>query len=315
LSDAPATGADPELNGNLPATRVWRSDAWKLPLQSTAGSASVAPSPSAGPAADGSDADASSSGRLRGEGERAEGQVSVAAVDSSPAAAIPTKAGKGSRWGRFWTALVTGGGLGVLAVGVAACLAMWSDWRGAEGTRVTASRESPLGRAPASTAAAWTDASRFSQRLGHAEVKVLRAFHGPIRVRDMNNQVVVTRDENLLAVTVSVRNLGPRPYPFFNWYVNVFEEGSGDPVAAELTDDHARQYALLRFDDASSVEGQRWAARIEPRDRVQDTVVFLVPDEVARGEIAYFRLSLPAAAVGLAGSFRFQIPVTMIEGF
>ena len=319
LSDAVASHAEAELNGSLLATRVWCSDDWKLPPQTPTALPSLGPIPSLEEVSDGSDAVASPPDRLRREGEIAGDRESVASADHTTAASIEAPGGKERRWGLFWTAMATCGGIVALTLGVAACIAMWSDWggidrRGTERTPMTARKSPPRGEPP-STAAPWTDASRFSQRLSHAEVKVLRTFYGPVRVRDLNNQVVLTRDENLLAVTVSVRNLGPRPCPFFNWYVNVFEGQSGDPVVAELSDDHARQYALLRFDDASSVEGQRWTAQIEPRGRVQDTVVFLVPEEVARGEIGFFHLSLPAAGVGLAGSFRFRIPVHMIEGF
>ena len=51
----------------------------------------------------------------------------------------------------------------------------------------------------------------------------------------------------------------------------------------------------------SSIEGQHLADEIEPRHDVQDTVVFLVPADVDRTKIRYFRLSLPAHAIGTRG--------------
>ncbi len=102
---------------------------------------------------------------------------------------------------------------------------------------------------------------------------------------------------------------------FRSWYAGGFESEEGDEPLPELSDDLGRAYDLLRFDDVSSIEGQRLADEIEPHHDVQDTVVFLVPADVDRTTIRYFRLSLPAHAIGTADFFRFEIPVSMIIDF
>ena len=161
----------------------------------------------------------------------------------------------------------------------------------------------------------WTDASQASQRRDSVTLKVVRATYGTVRARDLRQQVITTEDDNLLAITVSVRNLGPRARGFQNWYGHAFEAGDGAEVIAELFDDQQRSYSLLKFDDVTRIEGQRLADQIDPKETVQDTVVFLIPKEIDRAAIRSFRLTLPGAAVGMNDFFRFQIPTSMIEGF
>lgn len=244
---------------------------------------------------------------------------SLEAPVGTAAAAVgqPTANGEpsgGARWRVLWSVLATLTALAALSGGVLVSWAMWRDHEVADAGADNAFRPAAPRSRESWEGFKWTDASRFSQRMNNIEVKILRATYGPVRVKDLNNQVVVTQDNNLLAFTISVHNQGRRPCPFWNWYENSFESPAGKQVMAELRDDRARSYALLRFDDATSVEGQRWVDSLAPRDRAQDTVVFLLPDEVDRTQVAFFRLSLPAAALGLDDAFRFEIPVEMIEG-
>jgi len=161
----------------------------------------------------------------------------------------------------------------------------------------------------------WTNAAKFGQRLQTLTVKIERAKFGALRVKNLSNEVVSTRDDNLLGIVISVRNHGPRTYPFKNWYGHAFVADNGGQVAAELIDDHDRAYSLLKFDDVRGIEGQSEADEIGPRETVHDTVVFRIPDGADRDAIDGFRLVLPAAAMGLSGSFRFQLPTSMIEAF
>ena len=161
----------------------------------------------------------------------------------------------------------------------------------------------------------WTNAAHRVQRLGRLEVKVVRARYGAVRARDVNNEVITTDDSNLLAITVRVRNRGVQPHPFCSWYAGSVGDAEGAALLPQLQDDAGRAYDLVRFDDVSSIEGQQLADEIAPRDNVQDTVVFLVPADVDRAGIRYFRLSLPAQVIGAANCFRFEIPVEMVQDF
>ncbi len=161
----------------------------------------------------------------------------------------------------------------------------------------------------------WTNAAKFSQRMGPMKLKVERVVFGALRARDLKNEVFTTEDDNLLGITVSALNEGQRARVFQNWYGHAFVADDGAELIARLTDDQGRDYALLKFDDVSQIEGQRLADQIDPQQSVQDTVVFMIPDDVDRTAIKYFHLTLPGAAVDLAEFFRFQIPASMIKGF
>ncbi len=176
-------------------------------------------------------------------------------------------------------------------------------------------RSEPVARAAPTEVFHWTDAVLHAQRLGLLEVKVVRVKYGAVRAKDLNNEVITTDDTNLLAITVSVHNRGAAACGFRSWYSGVIESADGQELLPELSDDAERAYSLLRFDDVSSIEGQRLATEIEPHQIVQDTVVFLMPTDVDRTKIRYFRLSLPAHAIGTADYFRFEIPSGMIAGW
>lgn len=160
----------------------------------------------------------------------------------------------------------------------------------------------------------WTDALRGAQQLDALETRVVRAKYGAVRAKDLNNEVMTTDDTNLIAVTVSVHNRGAQPHAFQSWYAGTAVQKGAGELLPELADDADRVYALLRFEDVSSIEGQRLADPIEPHQRVQDTLVFLVPEDIDRTEIRYLRLALPADALGARGWFRFEIPARMIQG-
>jgi hypothetical protein len=219
------------------------------------------------------------------------------------------------RSGVLWL-IVTMCAVGVmLAAGVVAVMAILRALKVDDSTvreRRPASAEADGGK---QDSARWADATRYSQRRKPITVSVERASYGSLRAKDLNHRVITTADDNLLAVVVSVRNLGERARSFRSWYGHAFEQAGQRDVIATLNDDQGRSYSLLKFDDVTYVEGQRLADRIEPQQEVRDTVVFLIPEEVDRSAIDYFRLALPAAAVGLPGFFRFRIPVEMIDGF
>ena len=161
----------------------------------------------------------------------------------------------------------------------------------------------------------WIDATRSAQRKQGVIAKVESASYGAVRAKDVNRRVITTDDDNLIALTVSVSNRGRADCPFHSWYGNTFETDNGDVLIAELFDDQSRSYQMLKFDDVSSLQGQRLADEIAAGDFVRDTLVFVVPEDVDRKKIEYFRLALPAIAVGMDGNFRFEIPVSMITNY
>jgi hypothetical protein len=161
----------------------------------------------------------------------------------------------------------------------------------------------------------WTDATRAAQRKERVIVKVETASYGAVRAKDLNRKVITTDDDNLIALTISIRNRYFEARAFKSWYGHTFEAEGGDVILAELFDDRDRSYQMLKFEDVASLEGQRLADEIEQGGFVRDTLVFVVPEDVDRKKIKHFRLALPAVAVGLKGWYRFQIPVSMISGY
>jgi hypothetical protein len=49
------------------------------------------------------------------------------------------------------------------------------------------------------------------------------------------------------------------------------------------------------------------------KQTAHDMLVYEIPPDVNRDAIKYYRLELPAAAIGGVGWFRFQIPASMVS--
>ena len=223
--------------------------------------------------------------------------------------------------GRVWTVITVIAGLLIVTTSLLTGVLWIRDRQqahnGPSANPLPGSETTPPRAAPSvsRTPVHWSDAVLHAQRLGLLEVKVVRVKYGAVRAKDLNNEVITTDDTSLLAITVSVHNRGAATCAFRSWYAGGFESADGQELLPELSDDLERTYSLLRFDDVSSIEGQRLADEISPHQVVQDTVVFLVPADFDRTTIRFFRLSLPAHAIGTEDFFRFEIPVRMIDGF
>jgi hypothetical protein len=217
--------------------------------------------------------------------------------------------------GRIWTIITVVASLLVVVATSLVGIYFTRKWREAASRQAADPGPSTAASSIDPAQIHWTDASQRAQRLGHLEVKVQRVKYGAVRAKDLNNEVITTDDNNLVAITVSVLNRSDQSCPFHSWYAGGLTDDASAELLPELADDAGRAFDLLRFDDVSSIEGQRLADEIEPRHEVQDTVVFLLPTDVDRTTIRYFHLTLPAHAIGSADFFRFEIPVGMIMDF
>ncbi|MHB0959880.1 MAG: hypothetical protein ACYC0X_29860 [Pirellulaceae bacterium] len=221
--------------------------------------------------------------------------------------------------GRVWTVVSVFAGLLIVVTSLLTGVHFFRDWQQSGGRPVgssqVAARSEPVASSVREVPVHWSDAALHAQRLGLLEVKVVRVKYGAVRAKDLNNEVITTDDTSLLAITLSVHNRGAVACEFRSWYAGGFESEQGQELLPELADDLERFHSLVRFDDVSSIEGQRLADEIEPHQTVQDTVVFLLPPEIDRTTIRYFRLSLPAHAIGTDDFFRFEIPVGMVDGW
>jgi hypothetical protein len=221
----------------------------------------------------------------------------------------------------IWTTISTVAALVIVASSVLLGVHLFREWQanklGADAaTADAAAGASTVASAPAVSANfRWTNAERGALRLGKLDLKVVRAKFGSILAKDLNNEVIPTDDQSLLSINVSVHNRGEAACPFRSWYDGGITNAEGNELLPELVDDRDVAYSLLRFEDVSSIEGQRLASEIDPRQEVRDTVVFLIPAECDRSQIRYFHLTLPAHAIGAEDYFRLEIPVSMIQGF
>ena len=245
--------------------------------------------------------------------------VRLSSANSEKASGAPSE--EASAGGRIWTVIIVIAGLLIVTSSLLTGVLWIRDRQqapnGPSAHPLPGSETNPLRAAPSvsRTPVLWSDAVLHAQRLGLLEVKVVRVKYGAVRAKNLNNEVITTDDTGLLAITVSVHNRGAAKSEFRSWYVGGFEAADGQELLPELSDDLERTYSLLRFDDVSSIEGQRLADEIAAHQAVQDTVVFRVPADFDRTAIRFFHLSLPAHAIGTDDFFRFEIPVRMIDGF
>jgi len=150
--------------------------------------------------------------------------------------------------------------------------------------------------------------------LNSVEVDVDYVGYGEVRAKDAANRVIVSEDKNYLQVFVNIKNLRSAALRYNSWYGNSFDS-SGRQVAATLVDDQGQQYEMLKFTHVTAIMGHTPNSVLDAKGAVKDVIVFVMPSTVNRGTIRYFHLDLPAAAYDGSGSYRFEIPSGVIQGF
>jgi hypothetical protein len=162
------------------------------------------------------------------------------------------------------------------------------------------------GRASTSVAEdAWVDASQEAVQRGDIRVRVLSAwvaiapFKDPARIRS-------ARDRYLLIVLRLYNTGAERRIPYDSW---------GEPAAgreadlARLNDNLGKTYRLRNFDPNVELVGRLAHARVSPGQYVDDLLVFEPPS----ASVEYLRLELPGAACGSTGTFRLQLPRSLVR--
>jgi hypothetical protein len=82
-----------------------------------------------------------------------------------------------------------------------------------------------------------------------------------------------------------------------------------------LADEDGRQFEPFRVSRFHSIEWHVAEDSLERGLELDDRLVFILPPDVNHDLAEAFLLELPAAAIGREGTYRFRVPVTMIEGF
>ena len=174
----------------------------------------------------------------------------------------------------------------------------------------------PAGSQPVDSSAGvrWSDATRVELRMNHLLVRVSSVERGEVRGKDASNRVIVSETDNYLLIYLRITNAGAADVLYRSWYGRAFDD-QGTPRIAQLSDNTQRKYEMMVFSGVKSIKGHIREARLKPQERIEDVVVFALPEDLDRARIEYFRLELPAAACGGSGFGRFEIPSAMIQGF
>lgn len=159
----------------------------------------------------------------------------------------------------------------------------------------------------------WSDASRVSLQHDGVKTRIDHVEFGDVFARDASRQVVTTQDK-YLTIWVHVENNRVEPAEYRSWYGGRFSRSTGT-LAARLVDDQGVTYPLKTFDEVREIKGHVDRASLAKQDFTRDTLVFAVPERVQRSDVSYLRLELPGAAFGSDGFLRFQIPLSLIEGW
>jgi hypothetical protein len=80
-------------------------------------------------------------------------------------------------------------------------------------------------------------------------------------------------------------------------------------AVASLQDNRGKGYSLRKPAVTAAIPGHVSSATVAPGKFANDVLAFEAPDT----EIDFLRLELPGAALGATGTFRFEIPRSMIS--
>ena len=152
------------------------------------------------------------------------------------------------------------------------------------------------------------------------KVKVNHVDWGEVRGRDERGELV-TSGRPYINVYLELSNRSDKTFQFKSWYGNVFTSPGGALRTAQISDDKKQTYDPIMFDDLADLKWWTPQKTFEPLEEGTDVIVFDVPEDFDPNAIENLYLDLPGEAVTrdgasqpLSGSYRFQIPKSMIQG-
>lgn len=158
----------------------------------------------------------------------------------------------------------------------------------------------------------WVPAKNSATMQGF-KVKIDHVDWGEVRGRDASGGLI-TSDRPFIIVYLETANRSDKTFDFKSWYGNEFVTENGAIRTAQLSDDDKSVYYPLRFDDLKQLKWHIPSKTFQPLDEGTDAIVFDVPEDFDPSKLENLYLDLPGEAVGLSGSYRFQIPRAMIRG-
>ncbi|HWG44816.1 MAG TPA: hypothetical protein VN688_18725 [Gemmataceae bacterium] len=155
------------------------------------------------------------------------------------------------------------------------------------------------------TADDWVDAAANAMRRDDVRVQVVSARVGRVDLKKQSG-VVPSPDRYLvIRLRVSYEGILFQQTPYEPWADLPDSPSKHQPI---LTDNSDLAYTQKTF-DAGKVVGRADLDALTPGHQVKEVLVFPIPPR----DVEYLRLTLPAAAFGLTGEFRFRISRGMLQ--
>ncbi len=226
------------------------------------------------------------------------------AETTRPARTAPRPSRKNNTWMTCLLLVVLGVVVFSAVGGIVVALRFKQILAMASGDTITTTGGGPIIAVPAGAVQSnWADATESAVRRGDVQVSIVRVEYGEVRAKDNNNAVKITEEKDYMQIYVSLANKGATPVNYVSWYGNTF-----GPAAATLTSVSGTRYQMNQFTGLRSIRGHTKSATLKPREEISDVLIFQVPRASGGSMTGGFRLSLPAAAYGEEGEFRFEFP-------
>ena len=153
----------------------------------------------------------------------------------------------------------------------------------------------------------WVDASASAIQRNDLRVRIASVKTGLVALLEDKKPVVSRAPHLMIQVQVSYEGVARQNVPIETWADGSQAVSKHPPI---LTDNLKHSYQQTVFEQTLTV-----VARGETSDYLtsgrMNTQMLIFADPPA--EVEFLRLELPGAALGLTGSFRFQIPRGMIQ--
>jgi hypothetical protein len=160
----------------------------------------------------------------------------------------------------------------------------------------------------------YADASRKAITIDGVTIRIDKVQVGKVDFRS-KGEILQTSTPHFLIVNVNVKNKSrSEPVLYQSWYDQKFEDDQGNSFDVELRDEHGHQWEVFVVPDADKVEQHfKREVSLTTDDETKDSLVFKLPEEYIDEPIPPLYLTLPGAAVGDDGVYRFHLPGGMVE--
>lgn len=158
----------------------------------------------------------------------------------------------------------------------------------------------------------WALAPKEASKVQQMQIRIPLVQFGEIRGKDATRQVLTSSGSSYLQIFVELRNRGASGTPYVSWYGNEFQDGDQNRIA-KLVDQDGAQLDMMIFEDVAMVQGHTARAMLNENERMEDVLIFELPEGRDLDSIKSLYLSLPAQAFDANGTAHFEIPRSIIK--